>query len=214
MCTKKVMEGNPVRGRINSWLLAILDGYMHLLYGKRKRNLFRKLPKTVVEIGSGSGANMRYLPKGTHLIAIEPNKYMHSRLHKKAKRNQVNIQILPNSAEAMQIDSNSVDAVVSSLTLCTIPDENKALQEIERILKPGGRFIFVEHVGARKGSLLLKLQKLVFRPWFWFFEGCHTHKNIGETLRQSNFSEVNIENFMFYSPFVPITTQISGYAIK
>ena len=215
MCSrKKINDSNPVRGRINSWLLHLLDGYMHFLYGKLKRRLFKDLPRSIIEIGSGSGANMRYLGPNSHLIAIEPNGYMHKRLRSKANRHGIGMEILNDTAEKIKIKDNSVDVVISTLTLCTIGNEMEALTEIRRILKPQGRFIFIEHVGARKGTLLRMLQQLVHKPWSWFFEGCHTYKDTTNSIRNAGFSKVHIEAFNCYTPFIPITSQISGYAIK
>lgn len=215
MCFKiAAIENNPIRDRINSWLLHILDDYMHLLYRRRKQYLFRDLPPTVIEIGAGSGANMRYLKTGAKLTAIEPNKYMHKRLKDKANRYKIDIDIVNDRAEKIALEDNSVDVVISTLTLCTIANELAALTEIKRILKPQGRFVFIEHVGARKGTLLRKLQELIHKPWFWFFEGCHTHKDLASSIENAGFSKVGIERFNCYSPFLPLTSQISGYAIK
>ncbi|WP_430968284.1 class I SAM-dependent methyltransferase [Spongiimicrobium sp. 2-473A-2-J] len=211
---KSKNTGNPVRGRINAWMFHLLDGYSHYLYSNRKRKLFGELPLTLVEIGPGAGANIRYLQQKSQLIAIEPNEYMYRRLQNKAEKYNIDLEIKPNMAERIDLESNSVEAVISTLTLCTIADNKKALNEIKRILKPGGKFFFLEHVGAKKGSLLRGIQKLVHRPWFWFFEGCHTHKDIAQGIGEAGFSEVHMEDFNMYSPFVPITPQISGYAVK
>lgn len=214
MCTSKTFHGNPVRGRLNSWLFHMLDGYSQSIYKDHKAKLFSDLPQVLVEIGPGTGANIPYFKKGTQLIAVEPNTYMHERLHRKADKYVVNLEIKNCGAENMEIKSNSVDAVVSTLTLCTILEETKALDEIRRILKPGGKFFFLEHVAAKKGSFLRLIQQLVKRPWFWFFEGCHTHKDITKSIRESGFSEIRMEAFNLYSPFVPIIPQIKGYAQK
>lgn len=207
-------EGNPVHGRLNSWLLNTLGTYTHHLYGTRKKKLFSSINGSVVEIGAGTGANLRYLKKGISLTAIEPNVYMHKRLRSNADKYELKVKISDDRAEKMDIQSDSVDVVFSTLTLCTIRNETKALKEIKRILKPGGRFVFIEHVGARKGSLLRAIQVLVHKPWHWFFEGCHTHKNISKSIHNTGFSSVHIECFNLYSPFIPITPQISGFALK
>ena len=70
------MIDNPVRGRFNAWFFAALDGYMHWKYADIKSRLFEQAPPVVVELGPGSGANLRYLPRGSRLIAIEPNRHM------------------------------------------------------------------------------------------------------------------------------------------
>ena len=78
-CHGAATVDNAVRGRLNSAVLRTSNAYGHLLLGRRKRRLFANLPATVVEIGPGTGANLRYYRTGTRLIAIEPNRHMHSR---------------------------------------------------------------------------------------------------------------------------------------
>ena len=152
--------GNPVRGRINSWMFHLLDGYSHYLYSNRKRKLFGSLPRTLVEIGPGAGANIRYLQQKSQLIAIEPNEYMYRRLQNKAEKYHIDLEIKPNMAEQIDLESNSVEAVISTLTFCTISDNQKALNEIKRILKPGGKFFFLEHVGAKKRFFIESCSKI------------------------------------------------------
>ena len=77
--TRQGSVNNRIRGRFNAWLFEALDDYMHARLGPAKTRLFAGVPGTVVEIGPGSGANLRYLPRGTHVIAIEPNIQMHER---------------------------------------------------------------------------------------------------------------------------------------
>jgi hypothetical protein len=79
------MIDNPIRGRFNAWFLASLDGYMHWKYSAIKAGLLAGAPPVVVELGPGPGANLRYLPRGTKLIAIEPNRHMHPLLQRKAE---------------------------------------------------------------------------------------------------------------------------------
>ena len=73
---------NPARGRFNSTFFSVMGGYINWHLHKRKTKAFADLPPNVVELGSGVGANLRYLPAGAHLIAIEPNPYMHARLRR------------------------------------------------------------------------------------------------------------------------------------
>ena len=80
------MTLNPIRGRINAAFFAAMDWYMHWKYADVKRQLFADLPPTLVEIGAGTGANFRYLPRGSKVIAVEPNRYMHASLRRSAAR--------------------------------------------------------------------------------------------------------------------------------
>ena len=132
---------------LNAWLLHIADGLMHRIYGTRKRSIYRKLPGTVVEIGPGAGANFRYYKRGTRVIAVEPNVSMHPRLRKKARRRGLDLVIKSVRGEQIDLPDRSVSAVVGTLVLCTVDDPGKVVSEIYRILKPSGRYLFLEHVG-------------------------------------------------------------------
>ena len=118
----KEFENHSIRGPINSWVFRMLSGYMDFLFGNSKRKLFKDHPDTVVEIGPGAGANLRYLRKGTRLIAIEPNIHMHSNLKKSAARYGIKLEIKTLIGEAIDLPDNSCDFVVATLVLCTVWD--------------------------------------------------------------------------------------------
>ena len=204
---------NPIRGRLNAWFFRLLDGYIDGLLGDRKRSLFAGHPDEIVEIGPGVGANFRYLAPGTRVIALEPNPQMHGALRATAARHGLSVDLVERSADATGLPDNCVDWVVSTLVLCTVTDPAATLSEIRRILRPGGRFVFVEHVAASPGSWLRRIQELVRRPWQWFFEGCHTHRDTLFEIRRAGFSNVRVEHKTLMSPFVPVNSQISGVAV-
>jgi ubiquinone/menaquinone biosynthesis C-methylase UbiE len=207
-------KNNTILGPINSWIFKILSGYMDYLFGKSKRVLFREHPKIVVEIGPGAGANMRYLKKGTKLIAIEPNIHMHANLKKSADTYGIHLEIKTLTGESIDLPDNSCDFVVSTLVLCTVRHPEKCVAQIKRILKPSGVFVFIEHVKADENSILSLIQNLIHRPWHWFFEGCHTNRDTKGILELAGFSTLTLEKYNAYSPFVPIIPQIRGKATK
>lgn len=210
----KEFENNRIRGPINSWFFHTISGYMDVLWGKSKRELFQDHPETVVEIGPGAGANMRYLRNGTRLIAIEPNIHMHKNLKKSANKYGIILEIKTLKGEAIDLPDNSVDFVMSTLVLCTVDKPLECLNQIKRILRPAGEFVFIEHVKARERSILGFIQNLVHKPWHWFFEGCHTNRDTATLLQSVGFSRVAMDKYNHYSPFVPIIPQIRGRAIK
>lgn len=217
MCStsmNKEFKGNSIRGPFNSWLFKILSGYMDHLFGKSKRILFENHPDTVIEIGSGAGTNMRYLKKGTKLIAIEPNIHMHRNLKKSAAKYDINLEIKSLLGEEIDLPDNSCDFIVSTLVLCTVENPIQCLEQIKRILKPSGEFVFIEHVRAKEHSVLSFIQNQFHKPWYWFFEGCNTNRNTKSLLEWSGFSSVKLEEYNLYSPFIPIIPQIRGRAIK
>ncbi|MHA7832415.1 MAG: class I SAM-dependent methyltransferase [Flagellimonas sp.] len=210
----KEFENNRIRGPINSWFFHTISSYMDVLWGKSKRELFKDHPGTVVEIGPGAGANMRYLKKGTMLIAIEPNIHMHNNLRKTAKKYGIDLNIKSIVGEEIDLPDNSVDFVMSTLVLCTVENPLECLNQIKRILKPTGKFVFIEHVKARENSFLGFIQNVIHKPWHWFFEGCHTNRDTKSLLESVGFSSLDIEKYNHYSPFIPIIPQIRGKAVK
>jgi ubiquinone/menaquinone biosynthesis C-methylase UbiE len=203
------MIDNPVRGRFNAWLLDMLDGYMDRKYAAIKTRLFGAVPPIVVDLGAGSGANFRYFPAGTTVIAVEPNARMHDRLVRTAKRRGLTLQIHSGGGEALELADASVDLVCASLVLCTVPEPDRALAEVRRVLKPGARFAAVEHVAAPSGSGIATLQRTIRRPWRWVFEGCELCNHTESLVRAAGFREVSIEPLRIRTAFLPIRYQIA-----
>jgi SAM-dependent methyltransferase len=204
---------HPVRGRLNAWLFRFLDEYQHRRLGGVKREAFGGLPPTVLEIGAGTGANLRYLGAGTRVIAIEPNRYMHPYLRAAARRWGIRLDLREGTAERLPLPDASVSAVVSSLVLCSVGDPAEVLREIRRVLRPGGRLWCVEHVRAPEGTALATLQRIVAGPWRWFFEGCEC-RDVASLLGAAGFASVEVEPFTFRTIFLPVRTAISAVAVK
>lgn len=211
MCTS--YQNNSIRGPLNAWIFRRLSGYMDYLFGKTKVNMFKNHPETIVEIGPGTGSNMRYMRKGTNLIAIEPNIHMHKDLFENANRYGINLEIKTLIGEEIDLPSNSCDFVVCTLVLCTVEDPIQCIVQIKRILKPSGVFVFIEHVKS-KNLFLCLFQKFLHKPWHWFFEGCNITRDTQLLLESSGFSSLYLEPYNLYSPFVPIIPQIKGMAVK
>lgn len=207
---------NGGRGRFNAWFFDAFDGYIGHLSRRHKDAAFGGIePGTVVEIGAGVGANFGYLPAGSHLVAIEPNHAMHERLQRRAEQRSVDIEIVGTSGVDTGLADDSVDDVLCSLVLCTVPDQQAVLAEIRRILRPGGRFRFVEHVAAPAWSPRRWMQHAITRPWRWVFEGCELCRDTAGAVETAGFSEVEVHRRrMRHSVFVPINTSITGIAVK
>ena len=203
---------HPVRGPFNAVFFWLAGGMFDRLLGPHKRRLLADLPDTVVELGSGVGANLRYLTPGSRLIALEPNPAMHRRLRREARRRGVLLDVRQVPAESTELPDESADVVVSSLVLCTVSDVDQVLAEVRRVLRPGGRFVFVEHVAAPDGTALRRLQRWVRAPWAWCFEGCSCERDLGGALRSAGFASVEVEDYRLRSPFLPFNPQIAGVA--
>jgi SAM-dependent methyltransferase len=205
---------NRVRGPLNALFFTVLDGYADSLLRPQKQTLFADLPTTVVELGAGVGANLRYLPARTRLIAVEPNPAMHARLRAKAARAQIGLELHSTVGERLDLPDASVDAVISSLVLCTVPDPVGVVAEVHRVLRPGGHYAFLEHVAAPEGTTLRHLQRAVRRPWSWLFEGCSCERDLRTVIEGAGFAETTIGAHWMRGPFLPANSQIAGVATK
>ena len=209
------MHDHPVRGRANAAFFNATGGYLEWLMRHHKPRVMDGLGRRVVEIGPGVGANLRYYPTGTELVAVEPNRRMHPHLRRHARAADVDVRLVEAGAEHMDaVPDASVDDVVSTLVLCTVRDPARAMEQIARVLRPGGRFRFVEHVAAPPGSITRRLQDALKRPWSWMFEGCRVDRSTGQLLDQAPFRSVDYERFTLRSPFIPANHGIAGVAVR
>jgi ubiquinone/menaquinone biosynthesis C-methylase UbiE len=156
---------------------------------------------------------MRYLPADARLIAIEPNPYMHTRLRRAARAGGVDLEIRSVVGERIDLPDASADAVISSLVLCSVRDPDVVLAEVCRVLRPGGRFSFAEHVAAKRGTPTRWTQRLLRRPWAWIFEGCSCERDLASLIESAGFSSVDLCHYRIRSPFLPFNTHIAGTAI-
>lgn len=182
----------------------------------RKRSLFTELPDTVMEIGPGTGANLAYLRKGCKWIGIEPNPYMHPQLQEKAAGLGVEAEFRLATAEAIEADDSSVEVVLGTLVLCSVPDPHQVLAEIHRVLKPGGKFYFIEHVAAPQRTWLRVWQRVMRPIWMCFADGCHPDREAGTAIRNAGFQSVELEDFRVpFPPAAPfVSPHVAGFAVK
>jgi SAM-dependent methyltransferase len=206
-------EVHPGRGRFNAAFFLVMDGYINWHVRTHKEQVYAELPNSVVELGSGVGANLRYLKPGTRLVAVEPNPHMHPALRRNAERRSIELEIKCVVGEAIDLPDQSADAVISSLVLCSVSNPSQVVSEVRRILRPGGRFCYIEHVVAHKGTPTRVIQRVVRRPWAWAFEGCSCERDLETVIRSAGFAHVEHHPYRIHSPFLPFNTQVSGVAV-
>ena len=182
----------------------------------RKEALFADLSGTVVEIGPGTGANLPHLPRDVRWIGIEPNPHMHTRLRQRATTMGIDAEFRLASAQGLEFDDASVEVVLGTLVLCSVPDPAAVLAEVRRVLRPGGRFIFIEHVAAPRGTLLWRTQRLVCPLWSLMADGCRPDRELGTALRAAGFSSLELEEFhvVRHSPLDVVAPHVAGVACK
>ncbi|MBV9213078.1 MAG: class I SAM-dependent methyltransferase [Actinobacteria bacterium] len=139
----------------------------------------------VVEIGSGTGVNLRHYPREIQeLVCTEPEEPMARRLRRRAAESALPVRVVEAGAEDLPFDDDSFDTAVATLVLCTVPDPASALREVARVLKPGGRLIFIEHVRASEVRLA-RWQDRLHPLWVRFGHGCHCNRPTLETIEAS-----------------------------
>lgn len=148
----------------------------------------------VLEIGSGTGANFPFYKSAERVDAIEPNKRMSSQSIPLIKKSTVPIELHTAIAENLPFQDDLFDSVVATLVFCTIPDPEKALQEIRRVSKPGASILFLEHVKMPQATLG-KAQELLTPLWKRTFDGCHLNR---DTLALINNSPLSIKKVNSY----------------
>lgn len=139
----------------------------------------------VVEIGAGTGINLGHYPSSVdQLVCTEPEEPMAKRLRRKAAGSDLEVDVVNAPAERLPFDDDAFDTAVATLVLCTVDDPSRALREIDRVLKPGGRFVFVEHVRAPEPDLA-KWQDRLHPIWLRFGHGCHCNRPTLDTIEAS-----------------------------
>lgn len=143
----------------------------------------------MLEIGVGPGINFAlYDPaKVTKLYALEPNPGMIRMAELQRRRTKLNIEFLDLPGERLPLEDNTVDTVVSTFTLCTIPGISEAIQGIRRVLRPEGRFLFLEH-GLSPDPDVRRWQKWTEPLFQWAFEGCHVTRDIPTLIKKAGSS--------------------------
>jgi SAM-dependent methyltransferase len=156
---------------------------------------------TVLEIGVGPGVNFaHYDPlKVSKVYALEPNPGMIRRAERQRRRAKLDIEFLDLPGERIPLAESSVDTVVSTFTLCTIPGVVDAIQGIARVLKPGGKFIFFEH-GLAPDPPVRRWQERTDPLFQWAFEGCHVTRDIPSLIGQGGFKIEQMDT-AYLAPF-------------
>jgi SAM-dependent methyltransferase len=198
--------------RVHAWFLGHCAARYESMVADRKRALFAELRCDILEIGPGAGPNLIYYPRDCRWIGVEPNPFMHRYLREAAERAGLRVDIRTLTAERLPAEDESVDAVVSTLVLCSVREPAVVLQEVRRVLKPGGRFVFLEHVAAPEGTRLRTVQRWIRPIWRRIADGCHPDRETGPAIERAGFARVQYDSFRL--PLGPVGTQIAGHAIK
>jgi len=155
---------------------------------------------TVLEIGVGSGLNMPFYASDVEkLYALEPHEKLVQKARPKAEKTTFPVEFLGLKGEDIPLEDTSVDTVITTWTLCSIPDPDKALQGMYRVLKPGGTLLFIEH-GHAPSPRLARWQDRLTPVWSCFAGGCHLNRRPDELILNAGFEMQNLEQGFLDGP--------------
>ena len=163
--------------------------------GSYRQALLSYVKDDILEIGFGTGLNLLHYPKQVKKITVvEPNAGMGSLARKRIAKSGIQVENYVLKGESLPFADRTFDTVVSTWTLCSIQDVRKALQEVKRILKPGGSFLFVEHGLSHEPDVQVWQNRLTPLQKF-ISEGCHLNRDIQALVEEQGLSIVSLKRF-------------------
>ena len=155
--------------------------------GRQRQRLLTQARGLTVEIGSGTGLNLRQYPRHLdRLVLAEPDRAMRERLERRVSELRPHASVIDATAERLPFADGTVDTVVSTLVLCTVPAPELALREIARVLGPDGQLLFIEHVRA-SSRVRSFWQDALVGPWRAFASGCYCNRQTTATMAACGF---------------------------
>jgi SAM-dependent methyltransferase len=161
---------------------------------RRRGGIVGSAQGRVLELGAGTGLNLRHYPEGLdRLVLTEPEKNMARRLERRVERMGRRAEVVRAPAEALPFDDDSFDTVVATLVLCTVEEPESAIHEIRRVLRPGGTFLFSEHVRS-DDPRLARRQDRWHGAWKAFGDGCNCNRPTLDLLHAAGFETRGVEH--------------------
>jgi ubiquinone/menaquinone biosynthesis C-methylase UbiE len=165
-----------------------MQGMEHAGLGAWRRDLLAPLEGSVLEIGAGTGSNLPFFPPlVTSLVLSEPDRHMRARLLDATAASDRKVDVISAPAERLPFPDGSFDAVVAALVLCSVGDQAKVLAEIRRVLRPDGRFVFIEHVAAKGSPRQFRQQRWIEPIWKRLAGNCHLTRSTEEAIQTAGF---------------------------
>ena len=160
----------------------------------RRREVLSQARGATLELGAGTGLNLDLYPEAvTELVLTEPSEHMARRLREHAVGAARPTEVVEAPAEQLPFPDDRFDTVVSTLVLCTVDDQARTLDEVARVLKPGGRLLFLEHVRSSDPGLA-RWQDRLERPWGFIGAGCHPNRDTPATIERSSLQVQSLEH--------------------
>jgi ubiquinone/menaquinone biosynthesis C-methylase UbiE len=165
----------------------------------------------ILEIGIGSGVNLQYYgDQAKHVIGLDPSVKLLALAAEANRRNDLSVELVKGSAEMIPIEDKTIDTVLTTWTLCSISNVNRALSEMRRVLKPNGRLLFVEH-GLSPEDKVRRWQNRLNPVWKRVTGGCNLNRAIAQLIEVAGFRIERIDTGYMKGPR-PMTFMYEGYA--
>lgn len=177
---------------------------------ERRGGLLQDATGDILEIGAGTGLNFPLYAADCKVAAIEPDPSMIRRARERAAKANATIQVFQLDGQQLPFEDHSFDCVVGTLVMCTIPAPEKALAEIRRVLRSGGKYLFLEHVRA-DAPRLARWQNRLEKPWGLVAGGCHPNRDTLKTITGSGFNVTSVEKFELGLPWTK--PHVAGVAV-
>jgi ubiquinone/menaquinone biosynthesis C-methylase UbiE len=162
---------------------------------KHRRQLLASAKGDVLEIGFGTGLNLAHYPSQVRKITtVDPNAGMHRLAQRRVLQSRIEVEQRVLSGEVLPFDDNRFDCVVSTFTLCSIENVSQAVSEVCRVLRPGGRFLFLEH-GLSPEPNVQRWQHRLNWLEMRFADGCRLDRNMKALVAEQPFSSIQVDEF-------------------
>lgn len=191
-----------------------------------KRGLFSSLQEhaspsgtlCLLELGCGTGANFKFYPPGCRVTCVDPNPNFEKFLIKSIAENrhvQFERFVVAAGEDMQPVADGSMDAVVCTLVLCSVENQERILQEVRRVLRPGGAFYFLEHVAAERSTWNYFWQQVLNPVWYLLFDGCNLTRESWKAVERAGFSKLQLQHLQApLSWALLVCPHICGYAVK
>ncbi|XP_008710198.1 thiol S-methyltransferase METTL7B [Ursus americanus] len=207
------------------YFMALLTAQCNRKMERKKRELFGQIKGlmgasgkvALLELGCGTGANFQFYPAGCRVTCLDPNPHFERFLTKSmAENRQVQYEkfVVAAGEDMKGLEDGCMDVVVSTLVLCSVQSPRRVLQEVQRVLRPGGVFLFWEHVAEPRGSWAFLWQQVLEPTWKHIGDGCCLTRETWKDLESAQFSQLQMEHQPPPFKWLPIGPHIMGKAVK
>lgn len=179
-----------------------------------RKRLLAQIEGKCLELGAGEGHSFKYYPSHIQEVyVVEPNEGMHEACKKSAADNNLQLCIGPFQGNVLGFEDGTFDTVVIQFVLCSVEKPDQMLKEIKRVLKPGGKLVFIEH-GRARGEIEQNLQQWFNGVYNVLGEGCNINRSPIHMIRKIGFREISVKRYRVMSMPILANTIYEGYITK